>query len=53
MVPPLVSELQALGVETILPAHCTGDDAIELFRTAYGDDFTEGGVGRTVTIVAQ
>ncbi len=52
-VPPLITELQELGVERILPAHCTGDDAIELFRTAYGDDFTEGGVGRTVTIVAQ
>ena len=53
MVPPLVTELQELGVDRILPAHCTGDGAIDLFHTAYGEDFTEGGVGRTVTIAAQ
>ena len=53
MVPPLVTELQELGVDKILPAHCTGDGAIDLFHTAYGEDFTEGGVGRTVTIAAQ
>ncbi len=53
MVPPLVTELRELGVDRILPAHCTGDGAIDLFHTAYGEDFTEGGVGRTVTIAAQ
>jgi 7,8-dihydropterin-6-yl-methyl-4-(beta-D-ribofuranosyl)aminobenzene 5'-phosphate synthase len=52
-VPPLITELQGLGVDRILPAHCTGDDAIDLFHTAYGEDFTAGGVGRTVDIPAE
>jgi 7,8-dihydropterin-6-yl-methyl-4-(beta-D-ribofuranosyl)aminobenzene 5'-phosphate synthase len=51
--PPLVAELRELGVDKILPAHCTGGNAIDLFRTAYGADFTEGGVGRTVDIPAE
>ena len=51
-VPPLITELQASGVDHILPAHCTGDVAIELFRAAYGEHFTAGGVGRTLTIEA-
>ena len=52
-VPPLITELQEVGVDRILPAHCTGDDAIDLFHTAYGEDFTAGGVGRTVDIPAE
>lgn len=51
-VPPLIIELQELGVDKVLPAHCTGDAAIDLFHTAYGEDFTEGGVGRSVAIPA-
>ncbi len=38
------------GVEKVLPTHCTGDAAIALFRSDYGEDFIEGGVGRTVAI---
>jgi len=53
MVPSIITEVQQLGVAKVLPAHCTGDAAIELFRTEYGEDFTEGGVGRTITIAAQ
>jgi 7,8-dihydropterin-6-yl-methyl-4-(beta-D-ribofuranosyl)aminobenzene 5'-phosphate synthase len=53
MVPPIITEVRQLGVAKVLPAHCTGDEAIELFRTEYGEDFTEGGVGRTITIAAQ
>jgi 7,8-dihydropterin-6-yl-methyl-4-(beta-D-ribofuranosyl)aminobenzene 5'-phosphate synthase len=52
-VPPLITELQELGVDNILPAHCTGDVAVDLFRTAYGENFTAGGVGRIMTIEAQ
>jgi 7,8-dihydropterin-6-yl-methyl-4-(beta-D-ribofuranosyl)aminobenzene 5'-phosphate synthase len=53
MLPPIITEVQQLGVAKVLPAHCTGDAAIDLFRTQYGEDFTEGGVGRTITIAAQ
>jgi len=45
---PIIAELRQLGVQKILPAHCTGDEAIALFRTAYGEYYIEGGAGRTV-----
>jgi len=44
----IIAELRQLGVQKILPAHCTGDEAIALFRTAYGEYYIEGGAGRTV-----
>jgi len=47
--PPIIAELRQLGVQKILPTHCTGDEAIALFRTDYGGNYVEGGVGRTVT----
>lgn len=48
----IIAELRQLGVEKVLPCHCTGDDAIALFHSAYGEDFVEGGVGRTIAISA-
>ena len=50
MLLPIIAEMHQLGVDKVLPAHCTGDDAIALFRTEYGENFVEGGVGRTMTI---
>ena len=44
----VIAELRQLGVERILPTHCTGDGAIDLFRTEFGEDYLDGGVGRTV-----
>jgi len=45
---PIIAELRQLGVQKILPAHCTGDEAIALIRTDYGEYYVEGGVGHTV-----
>jgi 7,8-dihydropterin-6-yl-methyl-4-(beta-D-ribofuranosyl)aminobenzene 5'-phosphate synthase len=53
LLPPIIAEVRQLGVAKVLPAHCTGDEAIGLFRAEYGEDFTEGGVGRTITIAAR
>ncbi len=47
---PIIAELRQLGVEKVVPCHCTGDSAIALFRTEYGENYVEGGVGRTVTL---
>ena len=44
----VVAELRRLGVQRVLPTHCTGDSAIELFRTEFGENCLEGGVGRVV-----
>ncbi len=48
--PPIVAELRQLGVEKVVASHCTGDSAIALFRTEYGENYIEGGVGRMVTL---
>jgi 7,8-dihydropterin-6-yl-methyl-4-(beta-D-ribofuranosyl)aminobenzene 5'-phosphate synthase len=44
----IVADFKALGVAYAGPTHCTGDEAIKLFRTAYGDHFISGGVGTVV-----
>jgi len=37
-----------LGVHRVAPAHCTGENAIALFKEAYGDKCTPAGLGSTV-----
>jgi 7,8-dihydropterin-6-yl-methyl-4-(beta-D-ribofuranosyl)aminobenzene 5'-phosphate synthase len=51
--PSIIAEIRQLGVEKILPSHCTGDAAIALFRNEYGKNFIEGGVGTKLTIAAE
>jgi len=48
----IIDELRQLGVQKVMPCHCTGDDAIALFHGAYGEDFFAGGVGSAVAIPA-
>ena len=44
----IVSEFQAMGIAYAGPTHCTGDEAMKLFREAYGTHFIRGGVGTIV-----
>ena len=44
----VVKELKFLGVEYITPTHCTGDLAIEIFKSFYGENYIPGGVGRVI-----
>lgn len=44
----IIADFKSLGVAYAGPTHCTGEDAIRLFREAYGDHFIPGGVGRVV-----
>lgn len=46
----IVGAFKALGVVRAGPTHCTGKEAIRLFREAYGEQFIEGGVGTVVNI---
>ena len=46
----IAAELRQLGVERILPTHCTGDGAIDQFRTDFGQNYLEGGVGRIIDV---
>jgi len=46
----IIAEFKAMGVAWAGPAHCTGEEAIALFREAYGDHFIAGGVGTVVEV---
>jgi 7,8-dihydropterin-6-yl-methyl-4-(beta-D-ribofuranosyl)aminobenzene 5'-phosphate synthase len=43
-----IASLQHLGVEYVVPTHCTGNEAREAFRRAYGERCLLGGVGRRI-----
>ncbi len=43
-----VAALQSLGVDYVVPTHCTGDVAEAAFRRAYGERCLKGGVGRRI-----
>lgn len=42
----IIADFRSLGVRRAGPTHCSGEKAINAFRTAYGKDFLEMGVGR-------
>jgi 7,8-dihydropterin-6-yl-methyl-4-(beta-D-ribofuranosyl)aminobenzene 5'-phosphate synthase len=42
--------LRSLGVRKVAPSHCTGDEAIALFRKDWGSDFIESGCGAVIEI---
>ena len=43
-----VAILQRLGIDYVVPMHCTGDEAREAFRRAYGERCLAGGSGRRI-----
>lgn len=45
-----IRQLQALGVERIMPAHCSGDLAKELFQRAYGENYEPLGAGKILRL---
>lgn len=46
----IVLEFKSMGIAYAGPTHCTGDEAIKLFRAAYGAHFIGGGVGTVVKV---
>jgi len=46
----IVADFKALGVKWAGPTHCTGDEAIRLFREGFGDHFIQGGVGTVIEV---
>ena len=44
----IIADMKAAGVVRCGASHCTGDPAIALFRTAFGEAFITLGVGRTI-----
>jgi len=46
----VIAGLKGLGVTTAAPGHCTGEQAINRFREAFGDRFTPLGVGTVIEL---
>jgi len=46
----IIRRLKSLDVKKIAPSHCTGDNAIRMFRDAWGDNFVEGGLGAVIHV---
>ena len=46
----IIKHLKALGVKKVAPSHCTGDNAIRMFRDEWTDDFIEGGLGAVIEV---
>jgi 7,8-dihydropterin-6-yl-methyl-4-(beta-D-ribofuranosyl)aminobenzene 5'-phosphate synthase len=46
----VIQRLKALGVRKVAPSHCTGDNAIRMFRDEWTDDFIEGGLGAIIAV---
>jgi 7,8-dihydropterin-6-yl-methyl-4-(beta-D-ribofuranosyl)aminobenzene 5'-phosphate synthase len=46
----IINAFRSLGVQKVGATHCTGDEAIQMFRDEYGEKFVELGVGRKISI---
>jgi 7,8-dihydropterin-6-yl-methyl-4-(beta-D-ribofuranosyl)aminobenzene 5'-phosphate synthase len=44
----IVSNFRKLGVEYVAPCHCTGNNAVQLFRAEYGNNFIRAGAGKVI-----
>ena len=46
----IIKGFRQLGVKRVGPCHCTGKEAIQIFRNEYGDDFVEVGAGSILQV---
>jgi 7,8-dihydropterin-6-yl-methyl-4-(beta-D-ribofuranosyl)aminobenzene 5'-phosphate synthase len=46
----IADELKETGVKKIAPSHCTGDDAIQLLKACWQNDFIDAGCGAVISI---
>jgi 7,8-dihydropterin-6-yl-methyl-4-(beta-D-ribofuranosyl)aminobenzene 5'-phosphate synthase len=47
---PMIADLHKLRVDSIIPAHCTGDLATRMLRESYGDKWAPAGAGRQIPL---
>ncbi|MDD3846216.1 MAG: MBL fold metallo-hydrolase [Syntrophorhabdaceae bacterium] len=50
VVKSVIKRFQEMGVARVAPTHCTGNEAIRLFKDAYGAHFVEAVVGKTLHV---
>ncbi len=46
----IVGGFRQQAVQKVAPCHCSGDEARELFRQEYGEDYVESGVGVRIVV---
>jgi 7,8-dihydropterin-6-yl-methyl-4-(beta-D-ribofuranosyl)aminobenzene 5'-phosphate synthase len=49
----IMKDFRRIGVEQVGPCHCTGDIAIAMFATEYGENFIQTGVGKIIQLDAK
>jgi 7,8-dihydropterin-6-yl-methyl-4-(beta-D-ribofuranosyl)aminobenzene 5'-phosphate synthase len=37
-----------MGIRKVVPCHCTGDRAMAMFKSEYGENFIKAGVGSVI-----
>jgi 7,8-dihydropterin-6-yl-methyl-4-(beta-D-ribofuranosyl)aminobenzene 5'-phosphate synthase len=47
----ILSEFRRLGVRKVAPCHCTGEQAIRMFRQEYGEDYLQAGAGKVIRVL--
>jgi len=48
----ILADFRRLEVQQVAPCHCTGENAIEMFTTEYGDSYIEIGAGSIIRLDA-
>lgn len=46
-----IAQLQDLNVQSVVPSHCSGALAVDLFKTAYGKQAISAGAGRRIQLI--
>ena len=46
----IINVFKQVGVQYVAPCHCTGDQVINTFKEAFGEDFIQAGVGKVIVI---
>ena len=44
----IIDAFLRMGIQKVAPCHCTGDLAIAMFKSSYGRDFIQAGVGKVI-----
>lgn len=46
----IAKQLKDIGVQSVVPVHCSGEKAKKIFKEVFGADYKEGGVGFSIEI---
>ena len=50
MISEIITELKKLGVKKCGATHCSGEEAIQLFKTSFGESFFQMGTGQIIKV---